>query len=920
MSTPFPIEPGYGRHIAPIVDEPDHAEPDGDEALIDETTPVEERADGSAVVVLDDDEDEESDTEFDANLAEKLVPETTLAGLSTDLLDCIERDERSRARRDEQYAEGIKRTGLGKEAPGGADFEGASRTVHPALVEGCIDYAARAIKELFPANGPCKVQIIGEATKAKLEKAERKKTYMNWQLTTQITEYRSELEQTLSQVPLGGSQYMKCWYDERFERPRTEFVPIDNVFLPFSASDFCTAERVTHRQHVVRMEFENRVNSGLYRDIKLSVSDTPMITNVSAAEQATDKIEGKEDESYNEDGERTIYEIYVYLKLEEDKLVPEDEYAPYIITIDESSSRVLNLRRNWAEEDKKRLKLDWMVEFGFVPWRGAYKIGLAHIIGGLSGATTGALRALLDSAHINNTPAGLKLKGARVAGQNVKVSPTELSEIEGPANIDDIRKVAMPFPFNPPSTVLFTLLQWLVDQAKGVVGTAEEKIADVSSTAPVGTTLAMIEQGSITYSSIHARLHESQKRMLAIIHRINGVYLNDETTVEELGDLIVRRDDFTGPMDVVPVSDPNIFSDTQRYAQQQAVDQLAANPVFAPMFKAQELLKRTLALLKYPDYEGVLAIPGDPKQLDAIAENAEAGKSEVALKAYPEQDHLAHLQAHAHFLVSPIFCANPMMAVPAMPKLLEHCKEHLIAYYSQHMLAATQAVQEGGMAAAAEKAQAEASQVADREMAQELGQVMQALSMAQQQLQQFLPKPPQDNSVQVKQMEIQARAAEGEKDRQFKAQEAQTQRQFEQDQATQEQSASNARHDEEMAVARENAAIAERSEASTTKFNMMSLHLKETLVNEREAARAQAAKDLEALRAENARAAEAQRAQNAEVLAIINGLLKGAGQERAQVAAESTASGDTAATLAGQLETVTLPVPDEKVTAPGGTA
>jgi hypothetical protein len=791
---PFPIEPEYDRHIAPIVAQPEESV----EPLPDDSDIV-ENEDGSATVVLSDGEDER-DPEFMENLAEHLE-DRELASIANELLDLIERDKLARKRRDEQYAEGIKRTGLGNEAPGGADFDGASTVVHPVLAEGCIDFAARAIKEMFPASGPCKTQIIGEATDAKIDKAERKKSYMNWQLTKQIREYRAELEQLLTQLPLGGSQYLKIWHDDRFDRPRTEFVPIDDIFLPYAATDFYSAHRKTHRQRITRQTFESRIACGLYRDIRVYDPQTP---EESDSAKATEKIEGLEDTAYNEDGLREIFEIYVDYELT-DPLA--EDIAPYIITIDECTKKVLAIYRNWEDDgdhdadDIHPQALDWIVEFKFIPWRGAYAVGLPHIIGSLAGALTGSLRALLDSAHINNIPGMIKLKGARAAGQNVSISPTEIMEIEAAPNTDDIRKLAMPLPFNPPSNVLFELAQWLDSLARSVVGTAEEKIADATNTMPVGTALALIEQGSVTFSAVHARLHASQMKVLEILHRINRDHLDDEETVEELGELIVSRTDFEGPMDVIPVSDPNIFSEAQRYAQLQAVMQLAEK--YPQLFKIEQLVRRALRLLNVPDSNELMIETFEPERLDAIQENVKASEGKQPLKAFEDQDHFSHMMTHLHYALSPIFCANPVAAIPALPTLIQHVvKEHLPMFYMQHVQAATGAMSMvTGQGEDDEKTQLHASAIADQVMAQQLAPVMEMLQQAQQAMQQFQQPPQLDPASQAKVQVAQIQAQTTQQVAQIKVQ-AESQEKAQELQADQQAQAAEIQADQQKDAAR----------------------------------------------------------------------------------------------------------------------
>lgn len=741
------------------VEMPDANEPATMSALPERTEDdlsVELQEDGSAIVNMLEPE-ESSRQEFGDNMAGH-IDEGALSRITLRVIENIEQDKKDREDRDKQYAEGIKRTGLGNEAPGGANFAGASRAVHPVLVEACIDFAARAMKELFPSKGPVKTHIIGKQTDAKLAKAERKKTYMNWQLTKQISEYRSELEQLLTQLPLGGSQYKKFWRDDQKGRIVCEFVPIDDILLPFACSDFYGAQRVTHVQHLTQFTFEGRVRSGLYRDLKLAPA-VGLPAEETQSEIASNKVEGRQENSFNVDGVRDVYEVQVTLDLQgEDEFVSGDSgYAPYILTIDKNSARALALYRNWSEKDERREKLHFFVEYAFFPWRGAYAIGLGQAAGSLAGASTGALRALLDSAHAANVPTALKLKGARLSGQTVQVNPFEITELEGPANVDDIRKLAMPLPFPGPSAVLFELLKFCVDAAKGLIKTADDRIAENNANMPVGTTLALIEQGSITFSAVHSRLHDSQRRALEIVHRLDGEYLSDEEVVEELGELVTSRSDFQGPMDVQPVSDPNIFSDSQRYAQQQAV--LAMRQQFPGAFKDNVLIQRTLKLMNYPDPEEVMNVPAEAEMLDPVDENLAARDPLRQIKVFEEDDDITHLQIHVPFLTSPVFCANPVMANPAMPKLIAHCAEHIIALYAKHMRAALKSAEIIQLASDSEvpgdtNASAGA-RMAEQELVSVLQRFLGPLTQAAESVKQLVP-PPKSEAMQLAEINAQA--------------------------------------------------------------------------------------------------------------------------------------------------------------------
>lgn len=740
------------RHIDPIADadpvdtgasagynDEEDADQVGDADL--ENVEIAENDDGSADVTFPDEKLDEN--EFSANLAE-LLDEDVVAALGRDMCDLIELDKEARSKRDKQYEEGIRRSGLGDDAPGGAEFHGASKVVHPILAESCIDFASRAIKELFPPSGPVRTAIFGVEDDDKIEVATRKARYLNWQTTVKMREYRSELEQMLTQLPMGGSQYQKFWYDERFRRPRTEFVPIDDIFLPYSCTDFYTANRVTHVQHLTRLEFEQRVNEGLYADVVDTVI-SPDFPDKSASATANEKVEGKQEDCYNEDGLRDVYEIYAYQAIEQDDVTGGD-IAPYIITVDRYTEKVLAIYRNWEPHDPIFEKLDWLVEWKFIPWRGAYAIGFPHLIGGLSGAATGALRALLDSAHINNSASLVKLKGGKMSGQNLEVEPTQVAEIEGPAGVDDIRKLMMPLPYNPPSTVLFQLLGWLTDAGKGVIATTEEAIANVGDRTPVGTTMAMIEQGAHTYSAIHARLHYSQAKALEILCRINKTFMDDQETVEDLGDLTISREEFAKSTDVIPVSDPNIFSEAQRFAQMQGAAQVRA------MFPNQQwndnaMARRMLERLRVPNVDELLPEPKKPQNMNPSAENVASMHGQPVL-ALPKQNHLAHIWSHIEFCVSPIF-ANPIMGSKLMGIMVRHIGEHIGFHYADLMSQFTEFEQkvESMPTKQLEDQLARSNTTVLAKLQNDLSPIMAKLQQIQQMAQQFSPPPPMDPAV-----------------------------------------------------------------------------------------------------------------------------------------------------------------------------
>lgn len=709
--------------------------------LEDENLEVEDTEDGGAILRLENEEDLNRNIEHFANIVDD-VDRGMLAEAVNDLLDKIERDKEAREKRDKQYEEGLRRTGLGDDAPGGAQFNGANKVVHPMLVEACVDFSARFMKEIFPSNGPVKSKILGEQEKDKVEKAQRKADFMNWQTTQQMPEFRSELEQLSTQLPLGGGQYLKIMWNGQRKRPMTEFIPIDDIYLPFAATNFYSAERKTHVQYITKFEYGRRVKSGMYRDVDLGAPADP---DFSQSSKANDKIEGRKETSYNEDGLRTVFEIYTYLDFG-------DGEEPYIISIDKSSSKALSLYRNWEADDELRNELDWIVEFPFIPWRGAYPIGLTHMIGGLSGAATGALRALLDSAHIQNIPTMLKLKGGP-GGQTINLQPTEIAEIDGGALVDDIRKLAMQVPFNGPSPVLFQLLGFLVDAGKGVVQTSFEKLSDQNPNQPVGTTMALIEQGMVVFSSIHSRLHNSMSKVFKILHRVNSAYLTVEDLEAQHAGLEIDPSDFDGPLDIVPVSDPQIFSETQRFAQVQALLQRSAMlPQLYDQRKVEELFLRTMKISN----DEVLQPKADSENMDPVSENVAASMGRPVY-VLPKQDHIAHIMTHLTFLKSPLFGQNPAIIKTFLYPMAIHLRDHLLNYYL------TEAHEAIGKATKEDVISDDANQQAQlilevqHIIEQQLGGFSQELAQIDQQAQQFRPQPqlPTDNSMQIAQLNAQ---------------------------------------------------------------------------------------------------------------------------------------------------------------------
>lgn len=638
--------------------------------------------DGSADFDLGSDAPPPGRQDHFANLAETLDP-MRLNVIATDLLDAIDVDKQARKRRDEQYEEGLRRTGLGNDAPGGAPFNGASRVVHPMLTEAIVDYGGRVAGELLPPEGPVKPQMFGEPTNDKSDRAERVARYMNFQITELMPSAYSELEQGFTQEALGGAFYSKMFVNDG--KPDVMVVYIDMVHRPWSDGDFYSQQRITHEMPTDKYTFEENVGTGLWLDVVDATTSSDNIEQ-SSPSTANDRIIGRDQPSQNIDDIRTVYETSTRLALNG----PDDEVLPYIVTIDEQTRRVLAIYRNWEEKDANRSRLDFLIEWPFWPWRGGYPIGLTHMIGSLSGAASGSLRALLDAALLNTMQTGVKLKGGATAGgQNIRPQVGTTTEMQGTLAMDDIRKTYLPLPFPQPSAVLFQLLGFLVDAGRGVIRTTFDEFNKMNGETPVGTANMMIEQGLKSYGAVFARQHRSMKRFLRQLWKINQQIVENEQVFDMFGELLVTKEDFTGPMTVQPASDPRIFSDTQRQAQAQLVSSRATT--LPQVYKIRNAELFMLRQFKVPQPEQFLIPDPQPQQLNAAAENVVASQGQP-LKVFPGQDHEAHMAQHGAFMQHPIFGMNPIIAMKFLPPMLAHFADHLSLWYADAMLLATNGV------------------------------------------------------------------------------------------------------------------------------------------------------------------------------------------------------------------------------------
>ena len=606
--------------------------------------------------------------DHNANLAE-VLDDSILGTLSSDLGGKVDEDKSSREDWEEAISKGLTLLGINYEERN-EPFMGASGVTHPLLSEAVTQFQAQAYKEMLPPGGPVKTQIIGQQSKEVEDQAQRVKDFMNYQVTEVMEEYDLDTDQMLFYLPITGSTFKKVYFDPMKQRAVSKFVPAEDLIVPYSATDLQTAERYTH---VVRMS-ENDIRKlqvgGIYRDVSLSATED---------EEADSTIRGKADDIQGlrpgySDEMFTIHEIHVDLDLEgfEDMDEMGEETGiklPYIVTMDEGSGQILSVVRNWRETDILRRKRQFFVHYKFLPGFGFYGFGLLHMIGGLSRAATSILRQLIDAGTLSNLPGGFKARGVRIRNDDEPVNPGEFRDLDAPGG--DIRNAIIPLPYKEPSGTLAQLLGVVVDSGRRFAQVADSKVADVNSQAPVGTTVALIEQGSKIISSIHKRLHYAQKnefRLLAEIFSLNPVpypYMIGPNIPPE-----IMAQDFDGRVDVLPVSDPSIFSMAQRLSLAQTQLQLAqAAPQMHNMYEAY---RRMYDALDIKNIDSILPPPQPPQPVDPGMENANVLSGQM-VQAFPEQDHIAHIRVHAAMLQQPSTASNPQ----AFMMLQSHVQQHV---------------------------------------------------------------------------------------------------------------------------------------------------------------------------------------------------------------------------------------------------
>ena len=697
-------------------------------------------------IELADEEAVEVETEeyrHDANLAE-VLDDDILGELSSDIQAKVREDLESREDWEEAISKGLGLLGINYEDRS-EPFLGASGVTHPLLSEAVTQFQAQSYKEMLPSGGPVKTQVLGTPTQETEAQAQRVEDFMNYQITEIMEEYDPDTDQMLFYLPLTGSTFKKIYFDETKQRAISKFVPAEDMVVPYSASDLRTTERVTH---VVRMTYNDIRKlqiAGVYKDVELS--ETNDGEDEGAIQERADELLGLRP-NYSDDT-YTLLECHMDLDLEgfEDKDMEGNSSGimlPYIVTLDQSSGKVLSISRNFREQDPLKRKRQYFAHFKFLPGFGFYGLGLLHTIGGLSRAATSILRQLIDAGTLSNLPAGFKSRGVRIRNDDEPLNPGEFRDIDVPGG--DLKNSIIPLPYKEPSATLAQLLSVVVDSGKRFAQVADAKIADVNSQAPVGTTVALIEQGSKIISSIHKRLHYGQKqefRMLAEIFSENPVpypYFVGNVPPETM------QADFDGRVDILPVSDPNIFSMSQRLSLAQTQLQMAQA---APeMHNLREAYRRMYDALDIKNIDAILPEPPQPQPVDPATENGNALKG-MPLQAFPEQDHEAHVRAHIPFLANPASQANPQGYL----MLHAHVQDHIGMMARDQVTTFFQKSIEAAQAAGQPVPQIDPAAV-EAAIAQQTGEILNEL------LPSLAPQTPEDPLVEIRKKELENDTAE----------------------------------------------------------------------------------------------------------------------------------------------------------------
>jgi len=628
---------------------------------------IQENEDGSVDINLDPAAaTPEGGDEHYANLAD-FLPDDVLASLASDLNGKYMDYTSSRKEWEKTYIQGLDLLGF-KYSNRTEPFQGASGATHPVLAEAVTQFQALAYKELLPADGPVRTQVIGLSTPEKVQQASRVKDFMNYEIMEKMKEYEPEFDQMLFNLPLAGSAFKKVYYDDMEQRAVSKFVPADDLIVPYTATSLDDAEAIIHRVKVSENDLRKQQVAGFYRDVDLG---KPTVGE-SDIEKKERELEGttksKEEDVY------TLLECHVDLDLEgfEDENPETGEPSgikiPYIVTLEEGSREILSIKRNYEVGDPLKKKIQYFVHFKFLPGLGFYGFGLIHMIGGLSRTATSALRQLLDAGTLSNLPAGFKQRGIRIRDDAQSIQPGEFRDVDAPGG--NLRDSFMMLPFKEPSQTLLSLMGVVVNAGQRFASIADLQVGDGNQQAAVGTTVALLERGSRTMSAIHKRIYSALKNEFRIMARVFKLYLPQEYPYDVVGgQRMIKQQDFDDRVDILPVADPNIFSQTQRISLAQTELQLAqSNPQMHNLYQAYRNMYEALGV---KNIDAVLIKPMQPMPKDPALEHIDAlgGKQ---FQAFPGQDHRSHITSHLNFMATNMARNNPMVMASLEKNVFEH--------------------------------------------------------------------------------------------------------------------------------------------------------------------------------------------------------------------------------------------------------
>ena len=705
---------------------------------------VEPSEEGGVEVVFGEDSPvgEEPD-DFYGNLVDSLSDDT-LADIASYVSQSVDDDKTSRDEWVETYTNGLELLGL-KYENRTEPFDGATGVIHPILNEAVTQFRAGAYKEMLPSGGPVRGNIVGEATPEVEAQAKRVQDYMNYQIMYEMEEYEPEYDQMLYYLGLSGSAFKKIYRDDVLGRPVSKFVPAEDIVAPYTATDLASAERVTHIIRMSKNELRKLQVNGFYRDLEVKGDNT---TETDDVREAYDELSGREAAGDSE--EVTLYECHCYLDLEEYPDVGEDNEEtgiklPYIATVSADSDEVLSVRRNFAENDKMKKKIPHFVQYKFTPGLGFYGFGIIHLLGNLSRTATANLRQLIDSGTLSNMPAGFKARGLRIADEQMPLHPGEFRDIDIPGG--DIRTSLMALPYKEPSGTLFQLMGFVIESAQRFIGTTDIGVGDGRQEMPVGTTIALLERGAKIISAVHKRLHTSLKQELKMLARL---FAEDPTPYpyEVRPDVQIKATDFDARVDIIPVSDPNIFSMSQRVVLAQ--EQLKLATAAPEMHNLREAYRRVYEALGVDNVEQVLKPEPQPQPMDPASENqfaSQAAGGQGKMQAFPDQDHDAHIAVHLAYMQSRVAQMQPPILLTLEKHIYEHIGMKAQVVYQQQMASNPQMQQQPPEAQAAAIAQIQAQLMAEFQ-------------------QQQPPQPQSDPLVEIKKQELALREREMQMDNQ----------------------------------------------------------------------------------------------------------------------------------------------------------